>query len=445
MRIDISNYTGNIFYIWGNGGLFHRYEKALCSIRIRSIIDSNPDKWGTGCNKLSCISPEEIDGSTPVIIAVEDGEEIKKIAEYLDDKNIKWCHIRNLVDKLFLEKHNNCKKVTDDKLKMFIDVMVPVTSCNFKCDYCYLSQLNVINSHLATEYHDEKYIRYCLRRERIGGTAFINFCGIGETLLCDKLYPVVKELIEEGHFIQIVTNATITKKVLEYVNGDINAGHLFFKCSLHWRQLKEKNMLAIFAENVNAMRRRGISVTIELVPEDSIITDISEIKGYCIENFGALPHVTVTRDERYDDNRIYTKLTEREYEKIWGNFDSSMFNFKMKNRSKPGECYAGLWAGELNLATGDLYKCTNNPWLCNIYENPDDDIPFEKVGIKCALPYCFNNHAYITLGLIPAVKAPTYLEMRDRSTNDGRNWIVGEIRDIFTQNLCDNNMFSEEK
>ena len=60
---------------------------------------------------------------------------------------------------------------------------------------------------------------------------FINFCGAGETLLCHSLVQIVNELIKEGHYIQIVTNATISKKIDEFINSDIDLSHLFFKCS----------------------------------------------------------------------------------------------------------------------------------------------------------------------------------------------------------------------
>jgi len=77
--------------------------------------------------------------------------------------------------------------------------------------------------------------------------------------------------------------------------------------------------------------------------------------------------------------------------------------------------------------------------LCNIYENIEDEIYFQQVGKECPLPYCFNCHAYLTLGLIPDVKAPTYLEMRDRITCDGNHWIHDKMRTVMNQKLYINN------
>lgn len=434
-------------YIWGNGNLIRRYWWAVKNFKVVAIIDSNPEKWGTFelDTKLVCITPDAVSKNATVIVAIENPIAIAEVGRELDKQEIKWLHIIEAVDSFFLQDmkdKDDFKSGLTDKIVKFIDTMVPVSNCNLNCNYCYLHQLGVDNSKLPQIYHHAKFIRYALRRERLGGIAFINLCGVGETLLFAGLLSLVRELVKEGHYIQIVTNATITKVINDFLASDIDPGHVFFKCSLHYQELKERNLLRNYADNVNRLISGGYSITIELVPEDSIVEEINDIKKYCSENFGALPHVTVTRDESYEDNRIATKYSEEEYEKIWGQFDSSMFALKMRYRYRYRYryCYAGLWAAELNLATGELYKCTNNPRLCNIYEDPERPIPFEAVGNKCALPYCFNCHAYLTLGLIPEIKTSNYLEMRDKVMSDGGHWITGAIRNIFEQKLYDNNV-----
>lgn len=263
-------------------------------------------------------------------------------------------------------------------------------------------------------------------------------CGVGETLLFPNIIALTRSLVDEGHFIQIVTNASITKVIHEFIDSDISANKVFFKCSLHYMELKKRGLLKQYAMNVKALMEKGFSITVELVPHDELIEWIDEIKSYCLESFHALPHVTVTRDESKGGIPIDSLLDEEEYRRIWGSFGSALFDVKMDYRKKYEDCHAGLWAVELNLATGELYKCTNNPRLCNIYENIDVEIPFEKVGNECCLPYCFNCHAYITLGLVPGIDAPTYLEMRDRVT-DGKRWITDDMREIFRQKLYENN------
>lgn len=100
---------------------------------------------------------------------------------------------------------------------------------------------------------------------------------------------------------------------------------------------------------------------------------------------------------------------------------------------------AGIWSLQMNLETGDINKCIGNPYLDNIYEDLCREIKFEAVGHNCKLPYCWNCHAYLTLGVIDGFKAPTYYDVRDRKTADGKHWVHGDMAEIFKQKLYENN------
>lgn len=418
---------------------------------IEAVIDKDLEKNGEMVplrEKVSvkCISPSDIDTSNFVIVALENPVYIREVSNYLDEKGIRWCHIFEVIDADFLSAYKSAYTSDDKcntKIVKFFDTIVPVTSCNLRCDYCYLEQNNKKTENGIAFYHHPLYIRKALSKKRLGGCAFINFCASGETLLCNELLGIVEQLVQEGHYIQIVTNATITKKIDEFVESKIDFSHMFFKCSFHYKELKKRNLLDVFKDNVDKIKERGGSYGIELVPTDDLIEYIDEIKSYCMDAFGALPHVTVARNESYEDYRLLTSYSHDEYRNIWGCFESPMFDFKMSNLQplKDKKCKAGLWAAELNLSTGELYKCVHNPRLCNIYEDLEEDIYFEEIGKDCCMPYCFNNHAYLTLGLIPDVEAPTYLEMRDRVTSSGEHWIKGTIGEVFSQKLYVNNEY----
>lgn len=439
--------TDKNVYIWGNGSVVRRYiDQIPNDIKISAIIDSNKMKWGSTelvhneiC--LMCIE-DNLTENDFVIIAIENPQLVEDIGKMLENRHIEYCHIFQVVDEAFLKSERIHTDIKEAGLMMkFVDVMLPTAKCNMKCEYCYLSHLKVELNHVSDFYHDARYIRYALSQERLGGSAFINLCGVGETLLYDGIVDVVDELIKEGHYVQIVTNATLTNVIKKFIQSKIDSKKLFFKCSLHYEELTRLHLLDRFAENVTLLDKWGASFSVEYVPMDSSIELIPEIKNYCIKNFGALPHVTVTRDERTDDYRILSNLSREDYVKIWQDFNSDLFDFKMNNMDSKGygKCYAGMWAVELNLATGELYKCTNNPRLGNIYQNLDKKIDFEEVGDKCCLPYCFNNHAYLTLGLMPDVNTSTYLQMRDRIKSNGEHWIKDTMRAVFSQKLCENN------
>lgn len=439
-------------YIWGNGAILKRYKNQFPpELDVKAVLDSDAGKWGItdiviNNKQLECVSPEVLKENDIVIIAIENPQTVMSISKAVTAQKAAWCHIYDIVDEYFLKNVSDDKfeKNTDEahaKLVKFLDVSIPVYSCNLKCNYCYLAQNKTNLSGYEEIYHNEKYIRYALSKKRLGGTAFINFCGAGETMLSRELLPIAKELVDEGHYIQIVTNATLSKKIKEFINSGIDLSKVFFKCSLHYMQLKKNCLLDAFADNVNAIRKAGASITVELVPEDELVPYIDEIKKYSIINFGALPHISVARDESYEDFRILSHYSIDEYINIWKTFESEMFEFKLRHldSKRKYECMAGLWSGELNIATGELNKCLKNERLCNIYENLENGINFEKVGKSCCLPYCINNHAYISLGLIPDIKECTYADVRDRITDKQEHWLNSDIRNIFSQKLYDNN------
>ena len=105
-----------------------------------------------------------------------------------------------------------------DKMKMFIECHVPIKACNFRCDYCYVTQ----NNWWASEKPDfslclEK-IEEALNQDRLGGIAMLNLCATGETLLYPEMVQIIRKILAAGHFVMVVTNGTITKRFQELCN-----------------------------------------------------------------------------------------------------------------------------------------------------------------------------------------------------------------------------------
>jgi hypothetical protein len=119
-----------------------------------------------------------------------------------------------------------------------------------------------------------------------------------------------------------------------------------------------------------------------------------------------------------------------------------MFDFKMTQvyKKRFENCLAGELSAQLNLETGDLFKCIGNPYIDNVYEDLCRDIKFNAVGSGCRLPYCWNCHSYLALGVVKELQAPTYYEIRDRETIYGEHWVHGRMAEIFKQRLYDNIM-----
>lgn len=447
--------------IWGTGKIMRKYiSKIDPGLKISFFADTYQHKWETYPAKeidckysdILCKSKDEIQFNDVVFIAIEAERDIKIVSAELDKKGINYCHIieavhayRPIYEAKQLDRYEKCNNNSEQqfdnkKLKKYITCHVPYSYCNLRCSYCYITQIKDF-IYKKNFFHSPKFIRAALSKKRLGGVALINFCAAGETLMCSELIPIIEEIVKEGHFVSIVTNGTITKAFDELLATGINMEHVFIKFSFHFLELKRLNLLDVFTSNVRRMRSAGCSISIEVTPSDELIPYIDEIKSFSVQEFGAYPHFTVARDDTSDDVRILTEHNMEEYKNVWGTFDSALFEFKMAQVSikRFEDCKAGELSAHMNLETGDLFKCIGNPYLDNIYDDICKDIKFEAVGNKCKLPYCWNCHSYLALGVIDEFKAPTYYEVRDRETSDGTHWVHGKIEEIFKQKLYNNN------
>jgi hypothetical protein len=272
--------------------------------------------------------------------------------------------------------------------------------------------------------------------EKLGGRAIVNFCAHGETLILPQNLEYIRMILAAGHFVMIVSNMTQTKaisKLLELPPEQIS--RLFFKCSFHWLELKRLKLLDTFAKNVNNAWKTGASITVEITPSDELEPHIPEIKSYSLKTFGALPHITIPRDEIHGYEML-TKHTPAEYAKIWGQFDSPLFDFKMSIWGKKVKdfCYAGDWGYSINMASGDIFRCSSRGHIGNL---SNDRMPRKPVCRKCPFPHCYNGHFWEIFGMVPTIKTPTFANMRDRRRKDGTHWLRPRMIKAFTSKTTD--------
>lgn len=328
-----------------------------------------------------------------------------------------------------------------NKVSKMILLQIPTSICNFRCHYCYLAQRDIcFQGKQAKMQYSPEQVALALSPKRMGGICFINACAEGETLLTKDIDIYFKALVEEGHYLEIVTNMTITPMINKILSWDKSLlCRVEFKCSFHYIELKNKNLLQVFATNVNNAWKAGASCNIEITPSDELIPYIEEVKQFSLENFGALPHLTIARDDRTKEIQYLTKLTEKEYEKTWSVFDSDFWRFK---RSIFGEkrnefCYAGLWSVTVNISTGMARKCYYET-IGNIFDSLDKPIPFSPIG-QCPIAHCYNGHAFMTFGLIPNITKIRYGDIRNRVRADGTEWLQPELKTFFNSTLFETN------
>lgn len=333
-----------------------------------------------------------------------------------------------------------------EKIKRLIACGVPTEACNFRCSYCYLTcHGNPYNGKIYDFPLPVEDMVKALSVKRLGGTCYFNMCASGETILQKNLFPLVKGLIDEGHFCDIITNGSISKKFDELISmlDEKERSHLFLKFSFHYLQLKEKKLLETFVSNVNKAKSAGISFTVEITPHDELIPYIDEIKEFSMKNFGALPHITVARNENTSKIELLTKLNREEYKKTWSVFNSELFDFKFSifGRKINEFCYAGQNSLYLDLRTGEYKSCYCGDFLGNMFTNINKPIDFCPIG-KCNLAHCFNGHSFIALaGDVPdlSLPVPSYAAERDRICVVGGHWLTDTCRSFFSTRASDSN------
>lgn len=331
-----------------------------------------------------------------------------------------------------------------EKIKRFIDCNFPVKTCNLRCHYCYVTQNREFDKELPKFKYTPEHIVKSLSQRRLGGICNINICGEGETMLPPEIIPITRGLLENGHYVNLITNGTISKRFDELSEFPEDLlSRLFIKFSLQYLELKRLHLFDTYVNNVNKMKKSRVSYTIEITPNDELIPYIDEVKKFSLENFGALPHITVARNNRYRNLPILTNLSKDEYKKVWSQFNSKMFNYKIKcfNVKRKEFCYAGDWTAFLMIGTGELKQCYLGKTINeNIYENLDKPINFNMpVGYKCPEAHCFNSHAWLAFGDIPEHNAPTYAEIRNRVCKDGTEWLQPKVKQFFSSKLKESN------
>lgn len=330
-----------------------------------------------------------------------------------------------------------------DKIHKILLFKIPLSICNFRCNYCYLSQRDESYQGIQPQMQfTPKEIGYAIRKERLGGIAYCNLCADGETLLLKNIEKYIEEIVKQGHYVEIVTNLTITpvlKNILKLNKEFLK--HIEFKCSFHYLELKKRNLLNVFVDNVNLIWNNGCSANIEITPSDELIEYIDELKEFSMKKFGALPHFTIARDDRTKRINYLTSLPSEEYKNIWNQFDSDFFKFKTEifGVKQKKFCYAGKWSAYIDLSTGEATQCYNGLNIGNVFKNPEGKFPELPVG-KCQISHCYNGHALLSLGLIPEENIQyCYGNIRDRERNDGNHFLQPEIKDFFNTKLAETN------
>ena len=324
-----------------------------------------------------------------------------------------------------------------EKIKRFLEMTVPVTRCNLKCSYCYIIQHHQRGDVVSNFKYSPQEMGEAISQERLGGIAFINLCGKGETLLPNEMPEIVFEFLKQGHYVNITTNGTITKAIMRMMDFPKEyLERLIFNFSCHYEELVKRNLLKRFVDSVNTVQKAGCSFCVKLNLADEYIKKEKEIKEFCLENFGAYPVVAATRDEQ-GGMRLLTSYTEEEYIEYGKSFNSPLFDYSIETfmDKKHEFCYAGEWSLWIDMENGLTKSCMGSEIIQNIFDL-SKPIKFEPIGYSCRAPFCVNANIYRALGTVPENMTPTFVSLRDR---DGAHWFNERAKEFLSQKLYDNN------
>lgn len=334
------------------------------------------------------------------------------------------------------------------KIQKYINVDLSGCGCNLKCSYCYLRQ----RDYCFDVDHELKYsidtIKKACSIERIGGVALFAIVGDGETLMPDYIIDLIFAIIDEGHYVTVLTNGTISKKIQDIVNRlevENKKDKFCFQFSLHYFELVKANLLDKFFDNIHYTQEHGISFVVKTVlGEEFNAENAKEFIELTKEKIGGVPQVSIARNDSSMEKNICTNLTDEEYFAMGDLFESELFELDKSELQVRREefCYAGLWVFFVNFTTGICTECLGNrDNSFNFFENLDKPLTLYPVGRRCKMKYCqcCNFQAW---GLIPERTVPTNKDIYDR---EGTKWLTDSFIEVFSTKLFETNKVFSEK
>lgn len=328
-----------------------------------------------------------------------------------------------------------------DKVKRFVECLIPVTACNLKCEYCYVIQRHNRKGKMAELKYSPEQIGAALNKERWGGVCYFSICGAGETTLQKNIEDIVYNILLQGHYVNITTNGTVTQRLQAIVDkARPFVKHLHFAFSFHYLELKRLGLVEIFFNNIRMVKNSGASIMVQFNMYDGYIPYLEEMKKLCVKYTGAMPQIAATRKEEDGLQKIelLTERSEDEYKELGRTFTSPLFDFTMKNFNVKRKefCYAGDWTAILDLSTGIMRRCYSSYIYQDVFKNPEEKIRFLAMGNCCGSLFCMNSSHFMSLGVIPQIETPTYAQLRNR---DEAGWYTDEMNAFLSSKLCESN------
>lgn len=429
--------------IWGCGKNFLKKKKFILeTFQPQMYIDGNSNMWGKEVTDgIICSSPAELtsDKIDIVVITPENGDIINQIKGQLNS-NFEVYILNYIWDENEIELQKKVDfGIQDERIKHF-SCELGNCACNLNCSYCYVDFQNPSLKHTMQFQHTVPFMLKALSRERLGGRAFFNICGQGETLLKPGIVEFIYGLLSEQHFVGIITNGTVTKIIKELLSFPKEmVERMIFQFSLHYLELIEKNLIDVYFDNVNLVRKAGASVCTTFPGSDEYRLYADEIKKLAMKRNGFLPVVFAIRAEPdfQADFPLDSKNNREKYLEAWKDFKSVSLEFRSKTWNKYTElCYSGINSGWINLTSGELRSCIPGKYVDNIYDNISAKINMLNNPHFCEYGYCSHNAMFLSGVKHNGENLPTWYNVFNQIDEKG-NATLSECIKEATNFTCD--------
>jgi hypothetical protein len=296
----------------------------------------------------------------------------------------------------------------------------------------------------------------CFEPKRFGGSIFFGAASSGETLLWEDIVDFTRGMLSYGHIVSYTTNMTITPILERFCDFPAELrSRLELDASLHYLELKRKNMLNEYFENLCMLRSAGVSIAIFLVISDIYIPYLREISELCQKEIGLLPIAGILRNYEGNGAEIAMKYSSDVDKLVKETCDVRQWELQKRiyGQRRTEFCYAGEYSLNMNLGTGDYTKCWGSNGIeknwekllkgasfvnkainrifkesRNMFKNPNELIKFEPIG-RCPFYDCICA-SYLCWGLIPDSNVETHSK-----TYFKRDFVSKEIWDFMDFNI----------
>lgn len=445
--------------VYGTGGYCKENLRYLDSaFHIVCFTDSDSEKWDKEPfdDGRNCVRPENLEKYDVecVLIAVKSDAAIAEIKSYINELSLEHISLKKILpdcirlwDQRQLESLNDtdtdytASGVEDGRIARYVECYMLRQACNLRCSYCFVGQSRELAEKVVPLIHKPEFIAKALSKERLGGSSLISICCDGEPLISYDMVTLIRCLLEEGHYVYLISNGTLKTRMDQICNFPRELLNRFFiRFSYHYFELERLNLFDTFFDNIKRFYDAGGSFTVFLVGNEGYLPVLNDLKERCVERLGALPHVDYERDETGGDGSVLTIKTDRDvsdYRKVWESFDSEFLRFRERTDGKvTGKCNAGNWVVHLDLMTGELSRCPVGQRVANIYDDISSDIPFEQNSRNCPYKFCVCAPVFFAFGSKEDMRdAPTFYELWNRKMNNGQSWIRDEMKGFLSGRL----------